>query len=146
MVRVNPDLPNENAQFNPVNCVTGLFDGHDAVTLAVGDLEQAGFARADIDVFAGAEGERLLDPSGETRGTAGRWFRVVERLVSDTSEFHALALATLNAGGFVLAVKADDDDARKAEAMAVLGRRGARDVKYWNSLFVEQGPDDAAAR
>lgn len=142
MVRINPDFPDENAEYNPINRVTGLFDGHDAVTAAVRALEDAGFAREDIEVFAGPEGERLLDPSGESLGTTGRWFRVVERWVSDTSEFHERAAATLHAGGFVLAARAEADDHRKQTAMAILAQHGARDVKYWNRLFVEQGPED----
>ena len=142
MARVNPQLLDENAQYNPIHRVTGLFDAHDGVTTAIRALEDSGVARNDIDIFSGEEGERALDPSGDHLGTAGRLFRKVENWVSDTSKFHEVASATLNAGGFVLAVRAEGDDARKDEAMSILTRHGARDVKYWNNFYVEQGYED----
>ena len=141
MARVNPSLPNEQAQYNPIHRVTGLFDSHDAVTAAICDLEDAGFAREDIDIFAGAEGEHVLDPSGKA-SAAGRWYRKLEDWVSDTSKFQELASATLNAGGFVVAAKPGEED-RKGQAMDILTRHGARDVKYWATWYVEQGHEDA---
>jgi hypothetical protein len=143
MARVNPHLPNEGIEYNPTHRVTGLFDAHDGVTSAVRELEDAGFARDDIDIFAGAEGEQALDPTGEAAGTVGRWFRKIEDLVSDTSKFHEIASATLNAGGFVVATRADPPDLRKGVAMDILTRNGARDVKYWSNFYVEQGHEDA---
>jgi len=140
MARVNPSLQNEHAQYNPVNRVTGLFAGHDAVTTALCDLEEAGFARNDIDILAGSEGEQVLDPSGEA-STWGRWYRKLEDWVSDTSKFQELASATLNAGGFVIAAKPADEAARQ-RAMDILTRNGARDVKYWATWYVEQGHED----
>lgn len=142
MARVNPNLPNEHLQYNPIHRVTGLFDVHDKVTSAICELEEAGFARDDIDVFSGVEGEHALDPSGETLGTAGRWFRKIENWVSDTSKFHEIAAATLHAGGFVVAARAEGSDARKGLAMDILTRNGARDVKYWSNFYVEQGYED----
>ena len=140
MARVNPSLPNEQAQYNPVNRVTGLFPSHDAVTAALRDLEAAGIARDHIDILAGAEGEHVLDPSGEA-STLGRWYRKLEDWVSDTSKFQELASATLNAGGFVIAAKTADE-AAKQRAMDVLTQHGARDVKYWATWYVEQGHED----
>ena len=142
MARVNPDLPKEHVQYNPIHRVTGLFDAHDGVTAALRELEEAGFGRDDIDIFSGVEGERALDPSGDNFGTAGRWFRKIEDWVSDTSKFHEVAAATLNAGGFVVAARTESDDGRKAAAMEILTRTGARDVKYWSNFYVEQGYED----
>ncbi|HTV01990.1 MAG TPA: hypothetical protein VMF13_15690 [Luteitalea sp.] len=142
MTRVNPHLPKEHLQYNPIHHVTGLFDGHDAVTNAVRDLEAAGFGREGIDLFSGVEGEAALDPSGDTLGTAGRWFRKIENWVSDTAKFHEVASATLHAGGFVVAAKVGTDEALKDRAMHILTQHGARDVKYWSQLYVEQGHED----
>jgi hypothetical protein len=142
MARVNPHLPNEHLQYNPIHRVTGVFDAHDKVTLALRELEEAGFGRDDIDVFSGIEGEHALDPSGDTLGTAGRLFRKLENWVSDTAKFHEVAAATLHAGGFVIAARADASDARKGLAMDILTRNGARDVKYWSNFYVEQGYED----
>ena len=142
MARINPNLAGEHAQYNPIHRVTGVFDVHDHVTTALRELEDAGFAHGDIDVFSGVEGEQALDPSGDTLGTAGRFFRRIENWVSDTAKFHDLAAATLHAGGFVVAAKADDSDARKGIAMDILTRNGARDVKYWSNFYVEQGYED----
>ena len=140
MARVNPSLQNEQGQYNPVNRVTGLFDSHDAVTAALRDLEDAGFARDDIDILAGTEGEHALDPSGNA-STMGRWYRKLEDWVSDTSKFQELASATLTAGGYVIAAKPADDASRE-RAMKILTRQGARDVKYWATWYVEQGHED----
>lgn len=142
MARVNPLLPTEHAQYNPIHHVTGLFESHDAASSAVRDLTDAGFSHDAIDLFSGVDGEQALDPSGDTLGTAGRWFRKIEDWVSDTSKFHELAAATLNAGGFVVAARVGDDEARKGAAMDILTRHGARDVKYWSQWYVEQGYED----
>jgi hypothetical protein len=142
MARVNPDLPNPQTPYSPTHRVTALFHGHDAVTSALHQLVQAGFAGADIDVFAGPVGEQAMKPSGEALGLAGRWFRTVEQVVSDTSAFQALAAATLRAGGFLVAALVGSDDARRAAAMDILTRNGASDVKYWSPYFVEQGHED----
>ena len=141
MARVNPSLPDDQARYNPVLRVTGLFDSHDAVTAALCDLEEAGFAREDIDILAGAEGEHVLDPSGEA-STMGRWYRKLEDWVSDTSKFQELASATLNAGGFIVAARPGEAEALKARAMDILTKHGARDVKYWTTWYVEQGHED----
>jgi len=142
MARVNPDLQNPQAPYDPTHRVTALFHGHDAVTIALRELVQAGFGPDDIDVFGGPAGEQALEPRTEDLGLAGRWFRTVEQWVSDTSAFHAVAAATLNAGGFLVAARAERDDAHKDVAMSILTRNGASDVKYWSPFFVEQGHED----
>ncbi|WP_239489106.1 hypothetical protein [Luteitalea sp. TBR-22] len=142
MARVNPPLSSEHVQYNPIHRVTGLFDGHDAVTTAVRDLEDAGVARDDVDILSGAEGERALDPSGDAGGMLGRAFRSVENMVSDTAKFHEIAAATLNAGGFIVAVRCEGDEEHRHRVMGILTRQGARDVKYWHNLYVEQGHED----
>ena len=78
MAHVNPPLREDNAPYNPVNHVTGVFDAHDQVTLTLRDLAEAGFARDDIYVFSGEEGQQALDPSGDAMGAAGRLFRKLE--------------------------------------------------------------------
>ncbi len=142
MAHVNPPLRDENAPYNPVNHVTGVYDAHDQVTLTLRDLAEAGFARDDIYVFSGEEGQQALDPSGDAMGAAGRLFRKLENLVSDTAKFHELAAATLQAGGFIVAARAEGSDARKSMAMDILTRNGARDVKYWSKFYIEQGYED----
>lgn len=142
MVQVNPDPATENFQFNPIERVTGLFDAHDDVAGAVAALQAQGVAQADIAVFAGQEGARTIDASGEAHGTVAKMFRVVESWVSDTSDFHALAEAHLEAGGYVVAARVGADDLLKARAMRALRDSGAREVKYWHSLFVEEGSSD----
>ena len=141
MARVNPSLPNEQALYNPIHRVTGLFDGHDAVTAALCELEDAGIVRDDIDILAGPQGEDVLDPSG-TKSNAGWFYRKLEDWVSDTSKFQELAAATLHSGGFVIAAKPGSDDDTKTLAMDILTRHGARDVKYWSTWYVEQGHED----
>jgi hypothetical protein len=142
MAQVNPHLPNEPGPYNPKDRVTGLFAGHDAVTTALRELDALGVGHGDIDIFSGAEGERLLNPKGDEGGVAARWYRTVEQWVSDTSAFQELASATLKAGGFLVAVHVGTDEARKGAVMTQLTRSGATDVKYWTDLYVEQGHED----
>ncbi len=142
MARVNPPLQEENAPYNPVNKVTGVFDAHDQVTMTLRELAEAGFARQDIDVFSGAEGEQAIDPSGDSMGAAGRFFRKLENWVSDTAKFHELAAATLQAGGFIVSAHAEGSEPRKDIAMDILTRNGARDVKFWSKFYIEQGYED----
>lgn len=142
MVRVNPNLPNEQAPYDPNHRVTGLFSNHDAVTGALADLTAVGIVSRDVDVFSGPDGEQALDPTGTSSGLVGRWFRTVEQLVSDTSPFQELAAATLKAGGFLVAVYVGTNAAQKDAVMSLLTRSGATDVKYWSELYVEQGHED----
>jgi len=142
MAHVNPPSSNENAPYDPTGRVTGLFDSHDAVTSAVGALEASAVARDDIDILAGEEGAQLLDASGDESGARGRWYRKLEDWMSDTSKFQEVAAATLNAGGFIVAVRAADDDTGKGAVMATLTQHGARDVKFWATWYVEQGFED----
>ncbi len=142
MARVNPPLENDQTAYNPNHRVTGLFTAHDGVTRTLRDLAALGVSRDAVDVFAGVDGERALDPSGDAGGLVGRWFRTIERWVSDTSAFQELAAATLAAGGFVVAVQVENPDGRERVVMDVLTYNGATDVKYWTNLYVEQGHED----
>lgn len=139
MVQLNPDPAQDNFQFNPIGRVTGLFKAHGPVVPCVRALEAAGLASSDVEVFAGEEGMARIDPTGEAHGAAGKLFRLVESWVSDTSDFHAEAAAHLAAGGYIVAAHVGTDDALKAQVMRLLTEQGATDVKYWHSLFVEQG-------
>jgi hypothetical protein len=139
MVHLNPDPAQDNFQFNPIGRVTGLFHAHEPVVPCVRALEAAGLASSDIEVFAGQEGMARVDPAGEAHGAAGKLFRLVESWVSDTSDFHAEAAAHLAAGGYIVAAHVGTDEALKARVMRLFAEQGAEDVKYWHSLFVEQG-------
>ena len=142
MVRVNPNLPNEQqTPYDHNHRVTGLFSNHDAVTSALRDLTAVGIVSRDVDVFSGPDGEQALDPTGKS-SLVGRWFRTVEQLVSDTSPFQELAAATLKAGGFLVAVYVGTNAAQKDAVMSLLTSNGATDVKYWSELYVEQGHEN----
>ena len=146
MVQVNPDPSQDNYQFNPIDRVTGLFDRQGPVTDSVKALEAAGVPSSAIEVFTGDEGIRKLDATGEEHGPAGKLFRLVESWVSDTSDFHASAAAHLAAGGYIVAAHVGEDEALKERAMHTLSDHGAHDVRYWHSLFVEQGTDGPPSR
>lgn len=139
MVDVNPDVNKDSYQFNPIDRVTGLFDAHDRIGGTLEALVAAGIPATDLEVFAGDEGMRKLDASGEEHGVAGKVFRVLESWVSDSADFHAMAAAHLAAGGYVIAALVGTDEALKTRVMELLAAEGAHDVKYWHSLFVEQG-------
>jgi len=139
VVQVNPDPSKDNYQFNPIERVTGLFVQQGPVTEAVRALEAARIPSRDIEVFAGEEGMRQLDATGDEHGTAGKLFRLVESWVSDTSDFHASAARHLAQGGYVVAAHVGTDETKKESAMQALRDAGATDIRYWHSLFVEQG-------
>ena len=140
MARVNPSLPNDQAQYNPVHRVTGLFDSHDAVTAALCDLEEAGFAREDIDILAGAEGEHVLDPLRpcvdhgplvpQARGLGLGYVEVPGTGRGNAERRRLRRRGEAWRGG------------PEGRAMDILTQHGARDVKYWATWYVEQGHED----
>jgi hypothetical protein len=137
MVDVNPDMPEENVQYNPIDHVTGVFGASQASAVTVIQaLEAAGFARGDIDLFIGDEGERKLDPGGD-ESMGARIFRTLESWVSDTAGFQDTVVTALDRGGYVIAVLVGDDEAKKDRAIDVLKAQDAESVKYWHSLFTE---------
>lgn len=137
MVDVNPDMPDANVQYNPIDHVTGVFgDSHASAVTVIQALEAAGFARGDLDMFIGSEGEKKLDPGGD-ESTGARIFRTLESWVSDTAGFHDTVIAALNRGGYVIAVLVGDDTAKKDRAIDVLMAQNAESVKHWHSLFTE---------
>lgn len=146
MVHVNPDPSRDNYQFNPIERVTGLFAQQGPVTEAVRALEAGGIPSRSIEVFAGEEGKRQLDATGDEHGTAGKLFRLVESWVSDTSDFHASASAHLASGGYVVAAHVGTDDSQKERAMRALREAGATDVRYWHTLFVENDRTEAGGQ
>ena len=139
MARVNPQ-DTTTTSYDPTHRVTGVFDGAD-VLRAVQALEAAGVSRADIDLFHGDDGEHALDPDG-TGSTVGRWWRTLENWVSDTATFHDVVADALAAGGAIVAIHVGEDEARRHAVMQHLAAFGARDVKYWSPLYVEQGHED----
>ncbi len=141
MARLNPRADGQVIPYTPTHCVTGVLDARSDLVAAVQVLGRTGVAQDDIDVFLGDAGERSLDPTGSS-GTGGRWFRKLENWVSDTSKFQELVTDTLASGGAVVAAHVGDDESRKAAAMKALTALGARDVKYWSPLYVEQGHED----
>lgn len=142
MTYVNQDTPDVRSPYDPTGRVTGLFHDHDAVTIALAGLAETGVRAERVDLFGGRSGTRAVepDPTGATRGQ--RLYRSLEQWVSDTSAFHTLAAATLSAGGYLVAVRVDDEPERKNVVMDVLTRSGAADVKFWTTYYVEQGHED----
>lgn len=137
MVDVNPDMPAENVQYNPIDHVTGVFgDSQAPASTVIQALEAAGFARGDIDMFIGSEGEKKLDPGGD-ESIGARIFRTLESWVSDTAGFQDTVVAALNGGGYVISVLVGDSEAKKDRAVDVLKAQNAESVKYWHSLFTE---------
>jgi hypothetical protein len=112
----------------PENRVVAEMDDPQAVAAAMEDLTEAGFDRDDIWVLCGPEGAKRLDVSGRDHGLKGRVYRIVEwigdeRAILLQSEKHLLA------GGFVVAVPADEDV--KATAAHVLGGHGGHEIVHF---------------
>jgi hypothetical protein len=138
MAQVNPDPHAHGYVFIPTNRVTGIFASYDDLQGALRALEPLGFDPQHIDVFAGPEGAELLDLCGQRHGVGTRILRNLAALVSDDTELHQQADATLRAGGGVIGILMDGKEPMKEQVAAVLKANNGRLIHYWGRLITQR--------
>jgi hypothetical protein len=138
MAHVNPDPHAHGYVFIPTNRVTGIFASYDDLQGALRALEPLGFDPQHIDVFAGPEGAELLDLCGQRHGVGTQILRNLAALVSDDTELHQQADATLRAGGGVIGILMDGKEPMKEQVAAVLKANNGRLIHYWGRLITQR--------
>jgi hypothetical protein len=138
MAQVNPDPHAHGYVFIPTNRVTGIFASYDDLQGALRALEPLGFDPQHIDVFAGPEGAELLDLCGQRHGVGTQILRNLAALVSDDTELHQQADATLRAGGGVIGILMDGKEPMKEQVAAVLKANNGRLIHYWGRLITQR--------
>jgi hypothetical protein len=138
MAQVNPDPHAHGYVFIPTNRITGVFASYDDLQGALRALEPLGFAPHQIDVFAGEEGADLLDLCGQRHGVGTRIIRNIAALVSDDTDLHQQADATLRAGGGVIGILMDGKESLKDRVVAALKANNGHLIHYWGRLSTER--------
>jgi hypothetical protein len=138
MAQANPDPHAQGYVFIPTNRVTGVFSSYDDLQGALRALEPLGFDPQHIDVFAGPEGAELLDLCGQRHGIGTQILRNIEALVSDDTELHQQADATLRAGGGVIGILMDGKEPMKEQVAAVLKANHGQLIHYWGRLSTQR--------
>ena len=93
-------------------------------------LEPLGFDPQHIDVFAGPEGAELLDLCGQRHGVGTQILRNLAALVSDDTELHQQADATLRTGGGVIGILMDGKESMKDAVVAALKADNGQLIHY----------------
>ena len=137
MIRVNPDPHAHGYQYEPTRAVTAIFPTGRATDGVLTALADAGFDRARIDVFHGAEGADRLDPEGKHHGPWVRFRRFLTGQFDEGREVLHKAEEALRSGGTVVEVFTDGEPARKEQAAEILKAAGGTDVLYWGRLLTE---------
>jgi hypothetical protein len=138
MAQVNPDPHAHGYVFIPTNRITGVFASYNDLQGALRALEPLGFAPQQIDVFAGEKGAEILDLCGQRHGVGTRILRNIEALVSDDTDLHQQADATLRAGGAVIGILMDGKESLKDEVAAALKANNGQLIHYWGRLATER--------
>jgi hypothetical protein len=138
MAQVNPDPHAHGYVFIPMNRVTGLFSSYEHLQGALRDLETLGFDPQHIEVFAGEEGADLLDLCGQRHGVITRMLRNIEALLTDNTDLHQQADATLRAGGAAIGILMDGKEEKKEQVAAVLKANKGQLIHYWGRWTTER--------
>jgi hypothetical protein len=131
MIRINPDPHTGGYAYVPLHAVTAFFPaGHD-VTGALQELNSAGLADDQIDVFTRSFGEQQLDLEGRKHGLWVRFMRSIGEVLGDEAKELELAEWHLQHGGRVVAAYVHGDHDLKHRAVDVLTKHGGVRVQYW---------------
>ena len=125
----------------PTEKVVGVLDDPDRVDGLRRALTDIGVG--DLDVLAGDEGSRQLDPSGEQHGKLGKVVRTVQKALGD----EAVRLENLNEeleqGNIVVqaALPSEGDEAREQDKQrigATMREHGVRSIAFYGRNQIEE--------
>lgn len=117
-----------------VDRLLAVFDSHDALRRAVGDLVSAGYP--EPAVLTGEDGAQQIDARNESSGNPiARLIGMVEDHLSEATNYLSQYEEEARSGNLVLAVEvAGRDEAEPARQ--VLLRHGARNIRHFGKLAV----------
>ena len=116
----------------PTNRVVGTVADAVSARAALEDLLQAGFAREDVEVLRGDDGEHRLDPSGDAHGWLAQLQRTLIRVAAPAEEHRHLMrhLDDVRAGRSVVMVLAKERASRET-AVDILNAHGATFIGFY---------------
>jgi hypothetical protein len=117
------DLPRRSIG-SAVGRLLAVFDTPAQADAAVEALSAAGFERARIERFEGADDAALFDASGRRRGLRGRLYRLIEFSWADQAPDFAWYEAALREGRVVLSVRVQGQQPLKKAADILLADGG----------------------
>ncbi len=137
MIKINED-PHANGYTNvPAKGVTGFFPQGADLEPILTELQTAGVAANNIQVFTGTVGEEQLDPLGERHGYFTQFMKFVEKQLFDENILFQRAQDVLQNGGSVVLVHPEADDLDWRPFGDILKSHGGRDVTHWGQWVVE---------
>jgi len=115
------------------NHVIAVIDGDLAARAAADELRSKGFVHTDL--FQGEEMARQVDLKGEAAGPLGKLLKAVVDRLSEEPNYLAQYQEEARDGHTVLAVAVDSRE-QAHEVKPILGRHGARNLRFFTRLAV----------
>jgi len=129
-------MTNEAFVGYPEDQVLAAFASRADAARAIDEVREAGVPGAALSVYSGEEGEEAIDSDGTGNGLTGVVMRGIQLLMSDRDRLSEYE-ETVQEGGVVVAVKAEDDDQKHAVA-AVFRRNEGHHIRHYGTFAVEE--------
>jgi hypothetical protein len=120
----------------PHDRVTGIIDERDKLESVVKALQAEGFPEDAVGVVLGEEGLEEIDPDGSRHGLIGRFVRTLQQFGHEGEEYREAA-EELEKGHVLVGVTVTQEE-EKNRAADTLRAQGARRLRYWGRLGVEE--------
>lgn len=121
----------------PNHRVCAIFDERDDARSGFDALMKAGISEDDIEILYGQEGVDILDADvGHKHGILSKVAKII-RLYGDVeNEFLHVYQSALDHGGYVFAIRAEDEITKEAIGQCLRGNN-AEGINYFGSWVVE---------
>ena len=118
------------------NSLIGIIDAYAEAKAALNDLSEAGFAEDDLGILCCAEGAKLVDADGSEHGLWGKIAAVVREFGDVDNEQKRQHERELRAGHFLIAVRAEEENARQ-KALGILQAHGGHFINFYSPWQVK---------
>jgi hypothetical protein len=120
----------------PLNRIVAVVDDAPNLGLALADLGSAGYDVSKVNLLSGAQGARLLDPTGIRHGLRGRFLRWRQGYGYETDALGVHTDALVN-GRHVMYVPANGDHQRQG-VLDILRARGGHQLLHFRRWTIEE--------
>jgi hypothetical protein len=124
---------NEEFIADPADHIIAIVDDAARAELAEHALTEAGFE--EVQLYRGRAGADAIDASGTQHGLGGFLVRFLEQSLTNKDNLAEYEQA-VERGASVVSLRVDGDDARKDQAVSLLGREGAHTINYFGKAVV----------
>lgn len=119
----------------PARKVVGVVNASADLEAALGALAAAGVAADAIQVFAGDEGIRAVDPDGRHHGLLGRLTRALQAIGEEYEHMRRYE-EELRAGHYLVVVSVPEEKAARERVAGILRQHGGHFVDYYGPLAI----------